>query len=80
MRGGLLGVGSHHSSLVARRRRSAGGALVVRCDGLEQMGEALARLLAARWQVLGRDFVGGRGVAVEDLARDGLAVDLIGPS
>src|SRR4051812_30693004 len=46
---------------------------------LEDVGETAARVLAARGDVLGRDPVRRRGVAAQDLARDGLAVDLVGP-
>src|SRR5918996_1358959 len=46
---------------------------------LEDVGEAPARLLAARRDVLRRHAVGRRLVAAQDLPRDGLAVDLVRP-
>src|SRR3954454_23137263 len=44
---------------------------------LEDVGEAPARVLPARRDVLGRHAVGRRLVAAQDLPRNGLAVDLV---
>src|SRR3954470_23534598 len=57
-----------------RRRRAE---LIVRGDGGQQVGEALAGGLAPRRHVLGRDVVGRRLVPAQDLAGDGRAVDLV---
>src|SRR5512144_2811439 len=46
---------------------------------VQQLGELAPGRLAAGREVLGRDLVRGRRVAPQDLARHGLAVDLVWP-
>src|SRR3954452_4294102 len=61
------------SAISAARMR-----LVVAGHRLEEVRELLARGGTATGDVLGRHLVGRRRVAAQDLARDGLAVDLVG--
>src|SRR3954453_19460640 len=62
------------SAISAARMR-----LVVAGHRLEEVRELLARGGTATGDVLGRHLVGRRRVAAQEVVRDGLAVDLVGP-
>src|ERR1019366_2457026 len=66
------------TSLASAPPKDPGDDSVVGRDRVEQVGEALARLLATGGQMLAGDLVGGGFITAQDVARDCLAVDLVG--